>query len=190
VVTSVKCYDSLAGVQRTYVGAKNIVLFTGTVEATKIALQSQIHPNNKVGQGVTDHTILYQHFRIPPQNITRIAATTDSEPRSTKVLMRHPAQSLTEHAFDVIIEFGAEFNQGRYVDSKHLNDDKILNGGYLVCEIIFRLYAPLIDGNHIILQRDQPIDRPRINMLPVPSSAITANNNLVDEAVTIATEIL
>jgi hypothetical protein len=58
---------------------------------------------------------------------------------------------LQNHAFDIILELGAQFNQGRFVDRDHIEADLATRNGYLLCEIVFQFYAPLIDNNTVTL---------------------------------------
>ncbi|KAH8761364.1 hypothetical protein BGZ57DRAFT_904650 [Hyaloscypha finlandica] len=156
-VTGVRCYDLLDKQPRTY-KAKAVVLSAGTLESAKIALNSGI-PNDKIGKGIVDHAIYYRHFVIPsaaqkvlgltPQN-PRVAPPR-IEPQSTKILIRHKSATLQNHAFDIILELGAQFNQGRFVDRDHIEADLATRNGYLLCEIVFQFYAPLIDNNTVTL---------------------------------------
>jgi len=73
------------------------------------------------------------------------------EPQSTKILIRHKSATLQNHAFDIILELGAQFNQGRFVDRDHIEADLAIRNGYLLCEIVFQFYAPLIDNNTVTL---------------------------------------
>jgi hypothetical protein len=108
-VTGVQCYDLLAQKQRTY-QAKAVVLSTGTIESAKIALQSSLNdPNGLIGKGITDHMIRYRHFVVPPDHPN--ASTMDS----AKLVLQHSQATVDQHAFDIVLELGAEFNQGRYI---------------------------------------------------------------------------
>jgi hypothetical protein len=105
--TGVRCCDMLDRVERTY-KADVVVLCAGTIESAKIALLSGIPgPSNLVGRGITDHTIRYRHFTVPPADAE--GTMTDS----AKVVLQHPEASSAEHAFDIIVELGTELNQGR-----------------------------------------------------------------------------
>jgi hypothetical protein len=87
------------------------VLCAGTIESAKIALQSNLaDPNNKIGKGLTDHTIMYRHFIIPPAYWTDNGVTVAGA-ESAKFVIADPAASLQQHAFDIVLELGAPFNQ-------------------------------------------------------------------------------
>jgi hypothetical protein len=157
-VTGVRCYDLLDKQPRTY-KAKAVVLSAGTLESAKIALNSGI-PNDKIGKGIVDHAIYYRHFVIPPAAQKALGLTFQNprvappriEPQSTEILIRHKAATLQNHAFDIILELGAQFNQGRFVDRDHIEADLATRNGYLLCEIVFQFYAPLIDNNTVTLE--------------------------------------
>jgi choline dehydrogenase-like flavoprotein len=151
--TGVHCFDLLDKVERTYT-ADTIVLSAGTLESAKIALLSGIN-NPMIGHGVTDHAIPYRHFVIPP-NALATTPPSETEPKSAKILLRHPAASRDAHAFDIIVELGAEFNQGRYVNPEHLEQDENIRAGYMLCEIVFQFYSPLLDANTITLNSSNP----------------------------------
>ena len=42
---------------------------------------------------------------------------------TAKVLLQHPNATTTAHAFDIVVELGADMNQGRYVDPHNLADE-------------------------------------------------------------------
>jgi hypothetical protein len=168
--TGVHCFDLLDQVQRTYT-ADTIVLSAGTLESAKIVLLSGIN-NPKIGRGVIDHAILYRHFVIPP-NALAITPPSEAEPKSAKILLKHPAATRDAHAFDFIIELGAEFNQGRYVNPEHLAQDENIHAGYMLCEIVFQFYSPLLDANVITLEGANPADPVNVFMPSTPSPLST-----------------
>ena len=142
-------WDLLGQVQRSF-RAKKVVLSAGTIETAKIALQSGLG-NPRIGRGITDHTIRYRHFTLPPGSPQ--ASTTDS----AKVILRHPAASAAQHAFDIVVEFGADFNQGRYVDEHNLAQERADRAGWMLCELVFMAYAPLDDA-HLVTIGGDPAD--------------------------------
>jgi hypothetical protein len=179
--TGVHCFDLLDQVQRTYT-ADTIVLSAGTLESAKIALTSGIN-NLGVGRGATDHAILFRHFVIPP-NALATTPPAEAEPKSAKILLKHQAATRDAHAFDLIIELGAEFNQGRYVNPGHLAQDENIRNGYMLCEIVFQFYSPLLDGNAITLEGPNPADPVNVFMQPAPPA-----QPLIDEARDLATRV-
>ena len=52
--------------------------------------------------GITDHTIRYRHFTLPPGS--PLASAT----QSAKVLLRHPQASLADHPYAIVVELGAD----------------------------------------------------------------------------------
>ncbi|MBV9143251.1 MAG: GMC family oxidoreductase [Pseudonocardiales bacterium] len=179
-VTGVRCFDLLAQEHRTY-QAHTVVLCAGTIESAKIALQSGLRdPAGKIGKGITDHMIRYRHFVVPPGHPN--ASTTDS----AKLLLQHPAATVDQHAFDIVVELGAQLNQGRYIDPVHLAEDERIRNGYMLCEIVFQYYSPLLDGNYIKTVGDPPDPANPVNIHMVPA---TPAANLLAEADDIARNV-
>jgi choline dehydrogenase-like flavoprotein len=150
-VIGVRCLDLSTRREVTY-RADTVVLSGGTIESAKIALRSGLEdPAQKIGRGITDHLIRYRHFVAPPAQAH--ASPTDS----AKVLLQHPDATTDQHAFDIVVELGSEFNQGRYVDPAHLQADINLRKGYMLCEIVFQYYSPLLDDNAVTVAAG-PVD--------------------------------
>jgi hypothetical protein len=147
-----------------------VVLSAGTIESAKIALQSGLtDPNGLISKGITDHMIRFRHFVVPPggQN----ASTTDS----AKMILQHPEATVDQHAFDIVIELGAEFNQGRYIDPDLLAQDENIRKGYMLCEIVFQYYSPLLVGNYVATNGDDPANPVNLYMAPaIPSQSLMA----------------
>jgi hypothetical protein len=162
-VTGVRGWDLLAGKERTF-RARQVVLAAGTIESAKIALQSGLaDPNARIGRGITDHTIRYRHFTLPP------GAPQASDSDSAKVILRHPDATAGTHAFDIVVELGADFNQGRYVDPASLADERATRNGWMLCELVFMSYADLDDRNLVRLT-GSPVEPVEITINPVPPS--------------------
>jgi len=170
-VTGVVGWDLLGNRQRTF-SAKTVVICAGTLESAKIALQSGlVDPNNKIGKGITDHAIRFRHFTLPPDPARNIA--TDS----AKVLLRHPGATPGVHAFDVVVEFGADFNQGRYVAPDNLAQARQSRNGWMLCEVVFMSYTGLNEANFVAIT-GQPADPVQVTMFPTaPSPADIAEQN-------------
>lgn len=178
-VTGVRCFDLLAGKQRSY-QARTVVLSAGTIESAKIALQSGLtDPNGLIGKGITDHMIRYRHFVVPPGHPN--ASTTDS----AKLILQHPQATVDQHAFDIVIELGAEFNQGRYIDPDHLAQDENIRNGYMLCEIVFQYYSPLLARNYVATDGTDPANPVNLYM-----SQATPAQSLLSEADELAQTIL
>jgi choline dehydrogenase-like flavoprotein len=179
-VTGVRCFDLLAQEQRTYQAAA-VVLSAGTIESAKIALQSGLSdPNGKIGKGITDHMIRYRHFVVPPGHPN--ASTTDS----AKLLLQNPAATVDQHAFDIIVELGAELNQGRYIDPTHLAQDENIRNGYMLCEIVFQYYSPLLEENYVATVGNPPDPASPVSVYMTPA---TPAQDLLSEADQIAQNV-
>ena len=146
--TGVRCFDLLNRQQRTY-RARTVVLCAGTIESAKIALRSGLaDPNGLIGRGITDHPILFTHFAIP-------AGAPFADPAgSAKVWSRHRDVKPDAHPYNVVLELGADFNQGRYVDPDTLARHVALRGGATLGEIVFLLNTPLVEQNFVALGPD------------------------------------
>lgn len=172
-VTGVQCFDLLAQEQRTY-HAKTVVLSAGTIESAKIALQSGLRdPNGLIGKGITDHMIRFRHFVVPPDHPN--SSTTDS----AKLVLQHPGATVDQHAFDVVLELGAEFNQGRYIDPNDLARDENIRNGYMLCEIVFQYYSPLLAGNFVATNGNDPANP--VNVFVAPAAPSQASLSEADE---------
>jgi choline dehydrogenase-like flavoprotein len=165
--TGVTGWDLIAQKQRSF-SARTVVLCAGTIETAKIALQSQLRdPNGKIGRGITDHTIRYRHFTLPPHSAH--ASTTDS----AKVVLRHPDATASQHAFDIVVELGADFNQGRYIDPTHLARERAERADWMLCELVFMSYAPLADTNTVTIA-GEPATPVTLHINPVPPTPADA----------------
>ncbi len=170
--TRVVAYDLIAQQERSY-QAKQVVLAAGTVESAKIAQLSGLNdPNNKIGVGITDHPIYFTHFVLP--------ATADlyDPASSSKVLCQHREGP---NPFNIVLEFGADFNQGRYVDLALLERHRQERGNVMLCEIVFLLDAPLMEQN-TVQQQGPSYVKPVVQMQPSPvGGALYAEMNQIKD---------
>lgn len=165
-VTGVVAWDMLGRRVRTF-SARTVVLSAGTIESAKIALQSGLaDPAGKIGKGITDHTIRFRHFTLPPGS--PLASAT----QSAKVVLRHPAASAAEHGYVAVVELGANLNQGRYVDPAHLALERAARDDWMLCELVFMHYADLAPGHGIGVTGD-PGDDVTVTMHRVDPPAAT-----------------
>lgn len=135
-VVGVDVYDLLARQQRTY-RANTVVLGAGTIESAKIALLSQLDdPADMIGRGITDHPIWFTHFALPAGS--PYAATN----ASAKLWSRHRDAAPDRHPYNMVIELGADFNQGRYLDPDNLARHRQV-------KIVFLFNAPLVETNRL-----------------------------------------
>ena len=160
--------DLIGGVDRRYQG-KEIVLSGGTVESAKLAQISGLNdPHGKIGQGITDHPIFFTHFALPKN------APFYREDTAAKLLMQHNsaeknAQGQFQHRYNVVIELGTDFNQGRFVDPDLVEAHWEAKGEFMLCEIVFLFHAPLVESNQ--LTQDGPsFVKPNIFMEGAPIS--------------------
>lgn len=142
-VTGVTARDLVAGKTRTY-RAKQVVLAAGTVESAKLAKLSALKdPAGLVGTGFTDHPVLFTHFAIPAGQAWH---RFDS---CSKTMSRHKQASATAHPYNILLELGADLNQGRYLDPDTLAAHRRLKGEAMFCEVVFLFNAPLENGNRV-----------------------------------------
>jgi choline dehydrogenase-like flavoprotein len=176
--TGVQCFDLLGRRERSYSG-NAVVLCAGAIESAKIALQSGLSdPSGLVGQGITDHPIWYTHFSLPAGSPFAVPGS------SAKVWSRHRQVSAAAHPYNVVVELGADFNQGRYVDDDHLAAHRQEKGDSVLCEIVFLFNVPLVDAHSVQLAGAafQPV---RIDVRPAPLP-----DGLLDEVRDVATTVL
>lgn len=158
-VTGVIAWDLIAEKARTYRG-KYVVMSAGTVESAKIAQMSGLsNASGLVGKGFTDHPILFTHFVIPPgKPLHRVD-------RSSKTMSRHQSSSASAHPYNLLLELGADLNQGRYPDADTLARHRALKGDAMLCEIVFLFNSPLVETN-TVEQAGPSYVKPWANMHP------------------------
>lgn len=162
-VTSVEATDLIAARVRRYQG-KYVVLAAGTVESAKLAQLSGLKdPYGLVGKGITDHPVLFTHFSIPP------GKQWHRPDASSKTLSRHRSASATSHPYNVLLELGADLNQGRYLDPDTLKRHRALKGDTMLCEIVLLFNAPLVEANWVKQQGPSYV-KPQIFMQKSPAA--------------------
>ena len=167
-IIGVVAYDLIANRERTY-RAKYVALAAGTIESAKIALLSGLQdPNGKIGVGLTDHPIFFTHFAIPADSPFYETLT------NSKVLSQHRSAATGAHPYNMILELGADFNQGRFVDDDILARHQQEKGNTMLCELVFLFNAPLIDENQIE-QLGPSFAKPIATMKPCPVEAVFWN---------------
>ncbi len=163
-VTGVVAYDLIAQTYRTY-RARTVVLSAGTVESAKIAQLSNLNdPSGLLGVGITDHPIYFTHFAIP--SVSPFYSNLDN----SKLVSQHKQISGDRHAYNVVLELGADLNQGRYIDDDILAEHLALRNNDMLCEIVFLFNAPLMDQNQV-QQNGPSYAKPVVQMQPSPSAA-------------------
>ena len=170
-VVGVTGWDLLGRRERSF-KALQVVLSAGTIESAKIALHSGLaDPAGMIGKGITDHTIRYRHFTLPP------ASPLASATQSAKVLLRHPQATLADHPFAVVVELGANFNQGRFIDPAHLALERDARAGWMLGELVFMHYADL-GAAHQVAVTGNPADDVLVTVYPAtPPAAVLAETD-------------
>jgi len=173
--TSVVVYDLISDKARTYKG-RFVVLAGGTVESAKLAQHSGLNDANaKIGVGISDHPVFFTHFAIGP------SSSYFDLNAAAKIMLRHqdagflpgggagaaPFEDL--HRYNVILELGADFNQGRFIDPDILNAHRDARGNTMICEIVFLFNAALSD-NHTLVHNGPAYAKPVIDMDEIPIS--------------------
>ena len=114
------------------------------MESPKIHKMSGLDdPNGLVGKGMTDHPVFFTHFSIPPgKPLHRVDA-------SSKTVSRHQNADQNAHPYNVLLELGADLNQGRYLDNDTLEQHRKHKGDAMLCEIVFLFNSPLVEENKL-----------------------------------------
>ena len=145
-VTGVVARDLIGNREVTY-RADVVVLAAGTIESARLVLASGVPvPSDLAGIGVTDHPIYFTHFGIPAGPGT-LARADDA----AKTVARHQQAAADAHGYLMVVELGADLNQGRYVDDDLVARRADELAGAMLCEVVFLLSAPLIDANRLTL---------------------------------------
>lgn len=166
--TGVVAHDLIADKPRTYRG-KTVVLAAGSVESPKIALLSNLHdPHQQIGKGFTDHPIFFTHFALPA---TSPFYRSDA---AAKILLRDTNATANQHRYNIVLELGADFNQGRFIDPDILAEHQRIKGNTMLCEIVFLFHAPLQEHNTLVQQGPSYV-KPAVTMQECPISVAEWN---------------
>lgn len=161
-ISKVVTLDLLARKVRSY-QAKYVILAAGTVESAKIVKVSRLNdPNGLVGIGITDHPIFFTHFSIPMGKPWHRIDT------SSKTLSQHKKSSSTAHPYNMLLELGADLNQGRYLDADTIRQHNELKSQAMLCEIVFLFNSPLVESNK--QEQAESSAKPTITMKDSPSA--------------------
>ena len=167
--TGVVTDDLISDRLRTFKG-RAVVIAAGTIESGKLAKLSNLSdPNNLIGVGITDHPIFFTHFAVPSTSsyfdlnvaakimLLHQDAGTDANGNAT--LPPH----VDSHRYNVILELGADFNQGRFIDPDILEQHRQAKGNTMICEIVFLFNSPLNDVN-TLEQSGPSYEKPVVTM--------------------------
>lgn len=141
----IRARDLLSGAMKEFT-CRRIVLAAGTIESAKIAARSGLSdPQGLIGRGITDHPIYFAHFRIPSTSALydRFGnVKTLSAPKERPGVARDP--------FNVVLELGSDFNQGRYLDASILAEHLRRRDTSMLCEVVFLCHQELIEANRLV----------------------------------------
>ncbi|MCG8361878.1 MAG: GMC oxidoreductase [Pseudanabaenales cyanobacterium] len=159
--------------------ARYVVLSCGCLESARLAARSSLG-NDLVGRGVSDHPIAFSHFTIPPTSpfYDRFGSVkVVSQPMEPR-----PGEPSTRDPFNVLLELGADFNQGRYLDEDILREAASKQD--MLCEIVFLTNTELFLENQIEFNPSnnfRPITKIRNPGLPpsVRSRVLEITNNIL-----------
>ncbi len=152
--------DILTGAENRFEG-KYVVLSCGCLESARLAKRSGLG-NKYVGRGVTDHPIAFTHFEIPPFQIEKLGQESDCPLLASPYYDRYGTVKTVSQAikpdnhngiYNVLIELGADFNQGRYLDPEIFQSS--VRKESMLCEIVFLTNMELVQDNHVDFQKDK-----------------------------------
>jgi hypothetical protein len=171
LITAVKAYDLLTRTEKWFF-AKNVVLAAGTIESAKIAQMSGLDPTDQLGKKITDHPIFYTHFSISPSSPFLELDPSDAsgtsnnnnntrKRASSKLLFQPPSSA---HPYNILLEVGTDFNQGRFVDNDILQQYEQNWANKVYCEVVFLFHSPLVAGNQVVQPPGDPIWKPKLEI--------------------------
>lgn len=135
--------DMISRTIRRYRG-RVVVLCGGSVGSARIALASRLaDPYAKIGKGITDHPILFTHFRIPGDSPFY------QDNASAKVQFRHKHATSTDHRFIGFIDVGSEMNQARFSDPELKAAFENWSPDFMLAEVVFQMNSPLNEENWV-----------------------------------------
>jgi len=152
--TTVHATDRLAFVDRTYRG-RAVVVAAGALESPKIGALSRLpDASGTLGYGLTDHPVWFTHFGVPA------GAPLFSDAASAKLLI-HPAASspAAGDGWNAVLELGADYNQGRYVDDDILAAHRAARDAgrpTQLCELVFLASSPIDEGGYALPRDGAP----------------------------------
>lgn len=155
----VRATDLRAGVKRAFKG-KHLVLCAGTIESARLVHYNGLAPTEAlIGSYMTDHPIHFTHFSIPKESPLYDqygSVKTLSQPKE------RPVPDGLSAEFNILLELGADFNQGRFVDEDIININEEEKRGML-CEVVFLHNAELNRGNRLDFPLNR-LERPIVRM--------------------------
>jgi choline dehydrogenase-like flavoprotein len=162
-VTGVVAYDLISRQNRTYRGNR-VILAAGAVESPKITQLSQLNdPTQLMGIGLTDHQIFYTHFGLPSSH-----ELFQSDASAKLALRQTVGSDEFDHRYLAVVELGADFNQGRYIDPDLAAAHVQNRGDQMLCEVVFLCETPLLNQNTVTQPGPAYVDT---NVYMEPSNA-------------------
>ena len=167
-----------------------VVLSCGCIESARLAKRSGLG-NEYVGVGVTDHPIAWTHFEIPPFSLKESSDNSGDHVISSSPFydrygtVKTVSQAINsenhEGIYNVLIELGADFNQGRNIDPEIFQQSVQKNS--MLCEIVFLTNMELVEGNHLVFQEEKDF-RPQSHVKnPGLSSALRQEINAIRDKI-------
>ena len=164
-VTHVIARDLTADEARVFRG-RIVVLAAGPIESPTILQRSGFDDRSGlIGRGLTDHPSFYMHFAIPRYKSGGRTARWFDDRRGAKLLARYGDPQRATLPFNVVVELGADFNQGRYVDRQTFDLHQQRKNDQMLCEIVFMLNIGLVEENWVKVG-PPPGDRAVVSMRP------------------------
>jgi len=147
-ITRVVARDLIAKVERSF-RARNVILAAGSIESTVIARMSKLKdPSGKLGVGLTDHPVFFTHFAIP------IGTEFYDRDDACKIFSRPRPGSVRDRPYNIVLEIGSDFNQGRFVDrdllERQIRNRRDVDGRKsMLCEVVFLFDSELMSENYV-----------------------------------------
>lgn len=119
--------------------ARAVVLSAGTVESARIIEASPVQlPGAGVGVGLTEHTMVFKHFQIPPSTVP------DGSTGSAQVLSTPPSRDSPDQ-WNLLLELGSDLALGRSYPLPW-SDTKVTDG-WIAGQLVFFGRADLDGGS-------------------------------------------
>ncbi len=162
----VRAFNLRTGAVESFKG-RIVVVSCGTIESPRLLYRSGIGSRHALfGRGLTDHAIYWNHFWL--ENTSRLFNAYGS----VKIMSR-PKEGEDPDArppFNVQLELGSDFNQGRYLDPDLLQAHLLGRTGRTLGELVFLSNAELVDDNQVTFHGPDAV--PTVKMYPtLPSPA-------------------
>jgi hypothetical protein len=149
LVTGVVCQDLVGNRQRTYRG-KVVVLAAGSLESTKIALQSALaDPDGKIGVGLTDHPAYYAPDYGGDTFYLKASSPYAGKEKHARIFF-YPNQPYQGYWFNIEVVLNGQFWRMRHADddvliASHPTDSRT------TVNFKFVFGTPLHEGNWVRL---------------------------------------